>query len=111
MKFGDIYLHFKQNEYVFSCIALPLSEYKGSKSDLRPINLAYDAHSEKGKEPKRVQLYDYEGITFIGRDTPHVVYQDEKVWVREVDDFFAHTEKDGKWVKRFTKIEKSRRKQ
>lgn len=113
MKHGDFYMHYKQKEYFFSDIALPLNEFRGCMSGLRTINLAYDAHTPEGEEIQRVQLYFREGVTFINRDTPHVIYQSEddyetdKVWAREVDEFFGMVNVTPfKTVKRFTKIGK-----
>lgn len=114
MKNGDFYYHFKQgNEYFFDCIALPLNEFRGNRSLLEKSNLAFDAHTPDGEEPRRVQLYWYQGVTFIDRDVAHVVYQAEKdydtdnVWVRKPDDFFGYVKNpkdpNGDWIKRFEK--------
>ncbi|MCU5742856.1 hypothetical protein OCC47_16145 [Bacillus cereus] len=113
MKYGDLYTHYKQKEYFFISIALPLNEYRGCLSELRTINLAYDAHTPEGEEPWRVQLYAYKGITFINKDAPHVIYQSEddyetdKVWAREVDEFFGMKNiTPFKTVRRYIKIAK-----
>ncbi len=110
MKNGDFYLHFKQNEYFYCGIALPLSEYAGSKAELKEINLAYDAHTPDGQEVSHVQLFNHDGIMLIDRETPHVIYQSkvdydtEKVWAREVENFFGYKEQENKLVKRYTLI-------
>lgn len=112
MRQGDYYLHFKGNEYYFCGVALPLSEFTGKKSELMKINLAYDAHTPDGEEIIRVQLFVYHGMMLIDRETPHVVYQaqkdydTDKVWVREVDDFFGYKDDNGKLIKRFTMLNK-----
>jgi hypothetical protein len=101
MKTGDFYNHYKGTEYYFDCIALPLEDRK----KVEPILTV--RHHENTHD---IQLYICEsGVTFIDSDVPHVIYQSEKdyntnkVWAREVDDFFdtVTTIADG-LVKRFT---------
>jgi hypothetical protein len=111
MKIGDFYTHFKEGtEYYFYGIALPKIEYTSiTNLHLKEINLAFDAHTPKGEEVRRVQLYCINGIMLIDRETPHVVYQSEHnydtddVWVREVDDFFGYKVINGIYIKRFTR--------
>jgi hypothetical protein len=102
MKKGDFYRHFKGVEYTFYSIALPTENRK-----LESIGTARyheDTHD--------INLYMYDGITFIDSELPHVIYQAEKdydtdyVYARELDDFFGFrfdSEKD-LYEKRFQKI-------
>ena len=111
MKNGDLYRHFRTgNEYYFIGIAQPLNEFAGRKIELNEINLAYDAHTPKNEDVRRVQLYNHKGLMLIDRENPHVVYQSEhdyntdKVWVREVEEFFDFKEENGIWEKRFKRL-------
>lgn len=104
-------MHFKQKEYYYCGIALPLSEFIGRKEELTKFIFAYDANTPDGEEVARFQLYVHKGIMLVDKETPHVVYQSEvdynseKVWIREVEDFFGYKQKEnGELVKRFTLI-------
>lgn len=96
MKHGDIYKHFKGGEYWFDCIALPLRDRKLSQRFLMLMpNVGTARYHENTHD---LDLYIYDGITFIDSDLPHVIYQAEKdynttkVWAREVNDFFGYKE-------------------
>ncbi|MFJ8528502.1 hypothetical protein [Bacillus sp. NPDC094106] len=113
MKNGDFYKHYKQKEYYFCSIALPLNEFTGRTIELEANGIAQDAHTPNGEEIKEAQLYYHKGVTLIDREKPHVIYQAEvdyetnKVWAREVDEFFGMQElPSGELVKRFVKIDK-----
>lgn len=114
MRYGQLYQHYKQKEYFFCGIALPIREYTGSDMDLALANLAYDAHTpEDEEEIGRLQLYVHEGAYYIDRDVYHVIYQSkddyetDKVWVREVEEFFGMVDlPTGNKVKRFTQLDK-----
>jgi hypothetical protein len=101
MKTGDFYSHYKGGEYYFDCIALPL---KGSKRARKIQTARYHENTHD------IDLYiDENGTTFIDSDVPHVIYQAEKdyntdkVWAREVDDFFGYKDVGISYVqKRFT---------
>lgn len=109
MKHGNFYKHFRKGtEYCFCTIALPLKEFSGRESQLEAIGVSHDAHTPDGEPVREIQLYNLFGITLIDRETPHVIYQSEhdynteKVWAREVDDFFGYKKmEDGSLVKRF----------
>lgn len=100
MKTGDLYKHYKGEEYCFDCIALPLD----LKRNVKKVNTARyheDTHD--------IDLYiDNNGTTFIDSELPHVIYQAEKhydtnfVYAREVNNFFGAVaiNSDG-MVKRF----------
>ena len=113
MKQGEFYHHFRKGtEYCFRSIALPLNEFRGNKDDLVKVNPAQDAHTPSGEPVREIQLYDYQGVTFIERDMPHVIYQSEEdydtddVWAREVEDFYGYKKMDdGTMVKRFVRQE------
>lgn len=51
------------------------------------------------------------GVTFVDADLPYVIYQSkadygiDKVWAREVDDFFGYKVDNGQYVKRFSSKE------
>jgi hypothetical protein len=99
MKTGDFYQHYKGGEYYFDCIALPLN---GLRSARKITTARYHENTHD------IQLFiDDSGTTFIDSALPHVIYQSEKdydtdkVWAREVDDFFGYKEKDGRFIKRF----------
>ena len=93
MKKGDFYNHYREGkEYYFDCIALPVEPWMKIKpSSVNPHGVARyheDTHD--------IELYvSGEGVTFIDSDVPHVIYQSEddynteKVYAREVDDFFG----------------------
>ncbi|MEK4781096.1 hypothetical protein NST86_33550 [Bacillus sp. FSL L8-0199] len=114
MKYNTFYQHYRnEKEYFFDSIAIPISEFTGNKHDLTLANLAYDADTPEGAEVKRVQLYVHKGATYIDRDVYHVIYQSEddydteKVWVRNVEDFFGMVDLPiGNKVKRFTRLNK-----
>lgn len=102
MKNGDYYTHYKGGEYWFQCIALPLSEVQ-DKSQLQQTGTA--RYHENDKD---IDLYFSNGVWFVDDDVPQVIYQSEKdyntdkVWAREVDDFFGYKSLIGLQVKRFT---------
>mgnify|MGYP001125179291 CR=1 FL=1 len=110
MRKGDVYVHFKGGEYLFDGIALPITEFVGNKHELKPVCIAHDAHTPKGENIKQVQLYEFNGLMLVDRETAHVVYQvkignkKDNFWIREIDDFFGYkeVEKD-EYIKRFTK--------
>ncbi|MDX5853526.1 hypothetical protein SIM22_05185 [Bacillus cereus group sp. BfR-BA-01363] len=113
MKNGDLYKHYKQKEYCFRCIALPVSEFTGDFVDLRENLFAQDAHTPDGEAIREVRLYFYKGVVFIDREKPHVIYQAEvdygtdKIWAREVDEFFGMQKlPSGELVKRFVNVGK-----
>jgi hypothetical protein len=100
MKKGDFYTHFKGGEYYFDCIALPLEERESGEK----IQTA-----RYHDDTRDVDLYVENGVTFIDAEVPHVIYQAEKdydtnkVWAREVDDFFGYKHLTGShFQKRFT---------
>ncbi|MEK5323799.1 DUF1653 domain-containing protein [Aeribacillus composti] len=98
---NDIYTHYKGNDYQFKCIALPLNEVE-DQSCLVPKGTARYYENDRD-----IPLYFHNGVWLIDSDLPHVIYQSEanygtdKVWAREVDDFFGYKEKDGRYIKRF----------
>jgi len=107
MKLGDLYMHYKQKKYYYYGIVLPLKQFRGRMNTVQATTLVYDAHTPEGKGIQQVQLYIHEGINFINRETPHVIYQseDKEFWAREVDDFFGIVNVTSqKVVKRFEKI-------
>jgi hypothetical protein len=108
MKNGDFYMHCKNTEYFFDSIALPL---KGNSHLTRRIKegMTFCQSARYHENTHDLNLYNFDGVTFIDSDVPHVIYQSEKdydtdkVWAREVDDFFGYKkEKNGQLVKRFT---------
>ncbi|MEH6949155.1 hypothetical protein V7068_19210 [Bacillus sp. JJ634] len=108
MKRGDFYRHLNGEEYYFCCIALPINE---TTLHLTSNQKACDAHTPTGEEIQMIDLYHANGVTFINRDEPHVIYQSEKdydtnkVWARKVDNFFGYKIKElGQMEKRFTHI-------
>ena len=112
MKNGDFYKHWKKgNEYFFCGIALPLNEYRGKKDRLEELDDAQDAHTPENEEIQTIKLYMVDGIMLIDRETPHVIYQAEKdyetnkVWAREVDDFFGYKNDNGTLKKKFGLME------
>ncbi|HDR7207583.1 MULTISPECIES: hypothetical protein [Bacillus cereus group] len=113
MQHGDLYMHYKQKEYFFSCIALPFNEFEGRASELEDGGIAFDAHTPEGQEINKVQMFYHKGVTFIDKDKPHVIYQSEddynteNVWAREVENFFGMVNvTPRKTVRRFIKIKK-----
>lgn len=112
MKNGDFYKHYKQKDYKFCSIALPVSEFTGASIELEGNGVAQDAHTPEGEKIQEAQLYYHKGVVFIDREKPHVVYQAEvdygtdKVWVREVDEFFGMQKLySGELVKRFVMLD------
>lgn len=107
MKRGDLYHHFKGNDYHFNGIATPLSEFTGEQTELKEVTIAYDAHTPDGEEIREVQLYTYKGLWMVDRDVPHCMYERvselNKIWIRQPDDFFGYKEKEGQLIRRFTK--------
>lgn len=105
MKRGDIYNHFKGEQYVFVCIAIPMKDELISTT-----HLAHFLDARYHENTHNIELYtSSDGVLFINSEVPHVVYHTqkdskmEKPWVREVDDYFGYKEnKDGHLVKRFT---------
>ncbi|MGU3372799.1 hypothetical protein [Bacillus mycoides] len=113
MKHGDLYTHYKQKEYFFDRIALPVSEFTGRSNGLEDIGVASDSHTPDGQEIRQMKLLYSNGVTFIDSDKPHVIYQSEddynteKVWAREVEIFFGMVNvTPRKTVRRFIKIKK-----
>lgn len=101
MRNGDFYKHYKGNEYFFDSIALPLPDTMKNKAK-------QNGKARYHENTHDVDLYFYEGVTYIDADVPHVIYQAEVdydttfVYAREIDDFFEHKQlKDGQYVKRF----------
>lgn len=105
MKRGDFYQHYKDAEYYFDCIALPMKDARLSKYVSR--NKSEDASARHHEDTHDLALYVYEGITLIDSDVPHVIYQSEKdydtvrVFAREVDAFFGMVDVDGEFKQRF----------
>jgi hypothetical protein len=99
MRNGDFYQHYKNKEYYFDCIALPVDSVT-SRRMLIKDGVALDAHTpDDVPEPQELQLFrTSDGIVFIAAPDPHVIYQSEedyntdKVWARRVDDFFGNVE-------------------
>jgi hypothetical protein len=105
MKYGDEYLHFKGNVYMFVTIALPLKE---TNIDTWDRIVHRGTHHET---LETVTLYYSNGVTYTPLDVPCVVYfnsefSDNELWVREVEDFFGCKETEDGHVKRFTLLEK-----
>lgn len=106
MKTGDFYQHYKDVEYYFCCIALPMKDESLSKYVIR--NKINDQTARYHEDTHDLEMYVYEGITFIDSEVPHVIYQSEKdydtdkVFAREVDDFFGVVNVDGEYKNRFT---------
>lgn len=102
MKKGDLYQHYKDVEYCFEGIALPLTG-KGLLTGL--INVKRARYHEDTHD---VDIFVIDGVMFIDSHVPHVIYQSEKdynkdlFYAREVDDFFGCKEENGTHVKRFT---------
>lgn len=103
MKNGDFYNHYKNVEYYFDCIALPLNDRNKAK-------LEYIGTTRYHEDTHDIDLYFHKesGVTFIDADVPHVIYQSEKhydtnfTYAREVDDFFGYKIEHGNYIKRFT---------
>jgi len=93
MKHGDYYHHYKDVEYYFDCIAIPLKDARLSKYVSR--NKVKVPSARYHEDTHDLDLYVFEGITFINSDVPHVIYQSEKdydtdrIYAREVDNFFG----------------------
>ncbi|HDR7922300.1 hypothetical protein [Bacillus paranthracis] len=111
MKKGDLYKHYKEKEYCFCNIALPVKEFRGDFVKLEDNLVAQDAHTPEGEMIQEAQLYYHKGVVFIDREKPHVIYQAEvdygtdKVWAREVDEFFGMQKlPSGELVKRFVML-------
>src|SRR4051812_16520027 len=103
MKNGDFYNHYKGGEYFFDCIALPLVNHA---YEIKPHFIQKVRYHEDTQD---MNLYVANGVTYIESDIPYVIYQSEKdydtdkVWAREVDDFFGYKQlSDNNYVKRFT---------
>lgn len=97
MKRGDLYQHFKGDDYRFEHIALPLCEVIIADG-IGEWGIALDAHTPEGEELRELKLYCTEnGIILIDSEYPHVIYQTEedyradsgKTWARRVDDYFS----------------------
>lgn len=106
MKNGDFYTHYKGGEYWFDCLALPLKDRNLSTRVFNQTIITGTARYHENTHD--LNLYLYDGITFIDYDLPCVIYQAEKdhdtefVWAREIDDFFGYKIKDdGSYIKRF----------
>lgn len=111
MKNGDIYKHFKGNEYLYMCIASPITEIIQTDK-LTYFGKINDAGTAEGEEVNKVTLYEYKGFLLIDKEVPHVIYiptnkerEIGNAWARRVDDFFGIKVKDdGEKVKRFTYV-------
>lgn len=106
MKNGDFYQHYKGGEYFFDCIALPLQD--SSLSFLTVNKMTETGKARYHENTHDLNLYAIGGATYIDSDVPHVIYQSEKdydtekVWAREVDDFFGYKHVTGShYIKRF----------
>lgn len=105
MKRGDKYKHYKCGEYEFMGIALPIEDEIIDSTHL--VEFAKARYHENTNDMELFTSSD--GAMFINSDVPHVIYQaendygSEKVWAREVDNFFdTVTTMDNGLVKRFT---------
>lgn len=109
MKTGNEYLHYKDNTYTFSGIALPLQEMNISVEVAKKVESKGVARHHENTHD--LELFAIDGILLIDSDLPYVIYQSEEqrgtdeCWAREVDDFFGYVEKDDKFVPRFKRIE------
>lgn len=106
MKTGDFYTHYKGGEYFFDCIALPIGLNQFNKYKMKQYLTQTARHHENTYD---LNLYLINGVTFVESENPHVIYQAEKdydtnkVWAREVDDFFGYKNLTGShYVKRFS---------
>lgn len=101
MKYGDYYNHYKGVEYWFQCIALPLNEATDKRK------LEENGVARYHENDRDIALYFNNGTWYVDDDVPHVIYQSEqdydteKVWAREVDDFFGYKIEAGHPIKRF----------
>lgn len=108
MKRGDLYKHFKGGEYLFQDIALPLQD-----SFVNKMHLASFRKVRYHENTHDIELYaSNSGAMFIDSDVPYVIYQGkedcgtDKVWAREIDEFFGVVITPFNVVKRFAKIDK-----
>lgn len=109
MKYGDEYLHFKNNRYRFLGIALPMRGHNFSEETKRVM--AFEGTVKYHENTHDIKLYSIDGAYFIDADVPHVIYQSEKdyetdnAWAREVDDFFGYKlDPHGNFVRRFARL-------
>lgn len=107
-KHGDVYDHFKGGEYFFDGIALPKDDLNIYFDVRRGMQFEQLAKYHDGT--RDVKLYTYGGVTFIDSNVPHVIYQaaadydTDKVYAREVDDFFGYKIKEnGEAIQRFVR--------
>ncbi|KLA04706.1 hypothetical protein B4086_5664 [Bacillus cereus] len=107
---GDLYTHYgNKKEYFFDAIALPIAEFWGKRTELEDIGVALDARTPKGEPIQEIKLFYYKGVKFVEDNVPMAIYQSEddyntdKVWARDVSEFFGYVEENGKLVKRFQK--------
>lgn len=87
MRRGDLYQHYKDIEYCFIGIALPLDLVYKPLGEYRSVRYHENTHD--------VLLCHLNEALFIDAVVPHVIYQSREtgiMWAREVDDFFGHTE-------------------
>lgn len=100
MKNGDIYTHYKGNDYKFIRIALPMKDDLLDTKEL--VKFSTVRYHENNKD---FDVYTAtNGSIFIDSDVPFVIYKslvDYKIWAREVDDFFTYINKNGSFIKRF----------
>lgn len=108
---GDLYTHYgNKKEYFFDAIALPIAEFWGKRTELEDIGVALDARTPKGEPIQEIKLFYYKGVKFVEDKVPMAIYQSEddyntdKVWVRDVSEFFGYVKENGKLVKRFEKM-------
>jgi hypothetical protein len=109
MRYADKYKHCKGGEYFFQGIAFPLRDGNLSFKTVQSLDLLGTARYHENTHD--VELYGLDGVMFIDSEYPHVIYQSEKdydtdrVWAREVDDFFGYKlQENGQLIKRFSLI-------
>ena len=122
MRIHDEYKHYKKGDiYEYWGIAVPLLA-EDSAFEVSQLTKVATAKFEHNQEP--VAVYDYyglprsggAGLLFIETEDPYVIYQkegsedDENLWARRVDDFYAYVNDNGEWKKRFTLLEEKRMK-
>lgn len=112
MKKGNIYHHFKGAEYWFEGIALP--KKNASLGCKAASEMVYVQDVRYHEDTHDIKLFSLDGALFINSDLPHVIYQSKKdygtdrMFAREVDDFFGYKEDGEKGlVKRFTLTKKT----
>lgn len=106
MRKGDIYRHFKGNDYVFLGISVPMFDIDDDyiKSKLKPLYKSF--YSELPE--REINVYHYKGILVANTECPMVLYHRknedrETIWARPVDLFYGEKHfEDGSSIKRFT---------